>query len=204
MRTKKKTICIDMDGVLARYERHAYKGDDPVFNKVGGHYFKDLEPDKIMTGVMKRLGYYFNHVMTPPKTESNIDLYVISKLPLGHESYLEAYHDKSEWLDEHCKDTPYRFIAAFSRKENHIKSIYQKDKLDISDILIDDFNENLISWQNQGGTAIKYINGINSVDSWKGLTIIPKTNLIENPTERDIEEDIKVIVGFLISLIENC
>ena len=39
------------------------------------------------------------------------------------------------------------------------------------DILIDDYNPNLYSWMSRGGTAIKYINNVNSVDSWVGSYI---------------------------------
>ena len=39
------------------------------------------------------------------------------------------------------------------------------------DVLIDDWNPNLQMWEKHGGTAIKYLNGINSADSWAGLKI---------------------------------
>ena len=52
----------------------------------------------------------------------------------------------------------------------------KKDFVDAKDcILIDDFTQNLFSWEEAGGIAIKYINGINSTNnSWlkhNGLTI---------------------------------
>lgn len=38
-------------------------------------------------------------------------------------------------------------------------------------ILIDDFNPNLRNWEAAGGTAVKYINGLNSPESFNGLCL---------------------------------
>lgn len=41
---------------------------------------------------------------------------------------------------------------------------YDKNRIDI---LIDDYNDNLFEWIKAGGFAVKMINGVNSLDSWK-------------------------------------
>lgn len=40
------------------------------------------------------------------------------------------------------------------------------------DILIDDYNENLELWREYGGTAVKYLNGINNPYSWSGHRLV--------------------------------
>jgi 5'(3')-deoxyribonucleotidase len=62
------------------------------------------------------------------------------------------------------------FIACGSDKRNAISKIKGMN-LTKQDILVDDYKRNLVSWASAGGTAIKYINGINSVGDWPGLYI---------------------------------
>ena len=41
----------------------------------------------------------------------------------------------------------------------------------MNDVLIDDYNKNLEDWREHGGLAVKYLNGINSADSFSGPII---------------------------------
>lgn len=62
-------------------------------------------------------------------------------------------------------------------------------KLNKTDILISDYNNDLIPWENAGGTGIKYLNGQNSADSFNGA----KITLDMTPTQ---------IKSFIMSLSE--
>jgi 5'(3')-deoxyribonucleotidase len=93
--------------------------------------------------------------------------------------FLEQANDKIEWLHEFCPfiDTDTQFIATASNKRALVEAISSNcnqsifPNFGINHILIDDFNKNLEDWRNAGGTAIKYINGINDPDSYNGLIL---------------------------------
>lgn len=148
----------DMDGVLAKYDYDGYKGKKPAFTDIKKHYFLDRDADFTILEVFEILyekysGYV--KVLTTVSKERDIR---------NHQTF-----DKMHWL--------LRFIPDFNIGEDFIavttdkRDIIQKIKgmnLAPSDLLIDDYNINLEKWKEFGGTAIKYLNGINSPRSWSG------------------------------------
>lgn len=131
-----------MDGVLAVWENCSI---EETF-KPG--FFRSREPMHNVVGAVKSF-----------LKNDNFDVYVLSSTYTDNHSAAE----KAEWN------------AMFTSipKENQIYIPYGKDKCEglnitVSDILIDDFTENLRKWP---GTAIKLYNGINGTKgSWNGFS----------------------------------
>lgn len=164
------TYWIDMDGVLAIYERDAYAGEHPVWLHKGSHYYRHLQPDPKMIEVLRALDMQKeNHVC------------ILSTLSNKGAMFLEHYEDKAAWLKEHCPflDVERQFVPVISSKRNIAEFLKVSHTLTPNDVLIDDFNKNLIEWQNAGGAAIKYNNGINSTNSFNGLNLSPEMTASE-------------------------
>ena len=148
-------IYFDMDGVLARYDRHAYEGEYPAYKQMGGHYFRNVMPDARMVQLLE----------TAEKRPEEFECNVITTLNNHGGLFLEQYRDKLEWLGEHVEgmtfDVNGNFIPIIGSKRR-VASWLKRNRLDYMDVLIDDFNPNLRDWQEHGGLAVKYLNGINS------------------------------------------
>lgn len=161
-----KCYYFDMDGVLAEYDRKGYEGDNPQYLQKGTHYFKNRQPDTraimaviIMLRNMKKQG-------------AGYALKVISRMPPDEDLFLEDVADKAWWLKTFVPglDTEAHFIATKCMKNDIVSAIKHGKIGNLSkfDILVDDYNPNLIAWRDAGGTAVKWLNGINSPDSWDG------------------------------------
>lgn len=161
-------IYFDMDGVLAKYDRNAYK-EDPVtherlFEMKNKHYFRYVPADDKMTNVLFHLSDKMHNI----KSGLEIQTHVISTLSKKSSAFIEQYDDKLAWLHENVKNFPTtEFYPALGEKRD-IAVLIRGKKLNPTDILIDDYNVNLKSWRRAGGTAIKYLNGVNSAESWNG------------------------------------
>lgn len=157
---KKPRIYFDMDGVLARYERHAYKGPNPLYLDNTKHYYKSVPQDARMSIVFEQM-----------LEEKKVDIFVLSSLSKIGSHFIHQKHDKSDWLTEnHPTFDLGNFIPVMAEKRT-IAEYLTGRPLTVTDILIDDYNKNLNAWKEAGGTAIKYINGENSVESFDGHII---------------------------------
>lgn len=153
---------MDMDGVIARYERDAYdksKGPLPgiaLYEHERSHYFRNCIPDHVAIKLLRDL-------LKLQFTETWILTTVNPRIPW-------AADDKRIWLREHVPefDTGSRLIIAESDKAETVMVQERMSALDRSMILIDDFNGNLNDWADAGGLAIKYLNGVNSPGTFRG------------------------------------
>ena len=151
-------IYFDMDGVLAKYDFNAYNFSDPngpLF--LTGGYFRNRPPDLIALGLFKMCIQMFPY-----------DTFVITSIP-DIKKKNNIVMDKLYWLIMRVPEFNIgtQFIGPVDRKMNFIEWI-RGSSIDKRDILIDDYNKNLYGWMSRGGTAIKYINGLNSIQSWVG------------------------------------
>lgn len=162
-------IFMDMDGVIAVYERDAYTCRakiDPT--NADGHYFGTCAVDARAAEIARTL------------TSRGADPKFITGV-CGASAHLALAQrdDKSAWLIEHGfgkHKNP--LIACVRTTDTQSKADWLTRvlgyPLDRNDVLIDDYNNELHAWARAGGVAIKYCNGYsNSPDTWRGLKIMP-------------------------------
>lgn len=152
-------VFFDMDGVLARYERHAYEKYDPslppLYEQEDMHYYRTCAPDHAAIALLE----YLTGLGVPCWTLTSVK-----------PSISWARYDKIYWLMKHTRkfDAAGRTIIADGDKAQVIKAREKICRLDRGMILLDDFNKNLWDWERAGGTAVKYLNGVNSPGSFDG------------------------------------
>lgn len=143
---------IDMDGVLAQWP---CPDSIPEAIKKPG-FFQNLQSDASALNLLKILQ---NHGMSTR---------IISTVPGSN-----AVQEKQAWLNKYVKQTaaPLFCPKSTSKAEMAKEVINQYGSFAL---LIDDWNVNLKKWDNAGGTAIKYLNGRNTQDSWHGRCLNQK------------------------------
>ncbi len=141
-------VFFDMDGVLAEYKYVPYE------EMLKDGYFYNLAPQQEAIEAMRTFA-----------GDPTIEVHTLSAVI---EECEYALPDKQRWLEEHIP-----FL-----NEVHVNYLpCGKDKTEAvpggirpTDILIDDYNKNLLAWKEKA-VAIKYLNGVNNRHgSWKGLT----------------------------------
>lgn len=153
-------IFIDMDGVIAEHIKDDYIGENPKF--LQPHYFSTCKPISKMVAFVLflqefQIPYLFLSRVSPPL------------------NYREATMDKCKWL---CEFVPGSNVIFTQDSKVKTAQHWLGRNLQANDILIDDFNPNLEEWENAGATAIKFLNGNNSPDTWH-RTASNITELIE-------------------------
>lgn len=162
-----KTIWSDQDGVIAVYEPKAYRqhlnpNTTPVFFLPNVHYYATVKPDEKIIAAYQQLN-------------QEIPLQILTNLTDDMILAQEHEADKIQWTKTHM---PFLNIAEQYHPIHIPKwkfaTRYLKRSLQPTDILISDFNNDLIPWKHAGGTAVKYLNGINSEKSYDGPHILPE------------------------------
>jgi hypothetical protein len=143
----------DLDGVLAIYTREDYI-PPTTWDKNGSHYFRHRPPDEHAIEAMRRLA-----------SRPDVRLWVLSTLAWNPSTNGEHTIDKMEWTREHLPEAEMRIIVSEKPKHEVARKALERN-LTATDVLVDDYNENLVCWRKAGGTAVKYLNGLNSRDSW--------------------------------------
>ena len=153
-----KTIFyIDMDGVLAKWNEHA--SEEETHEK---GYFLNREVELSALSLIRML------------KDSGEEVKILSSVYQDNHSI----NEKTEWLKRNgLGDIDKIFVPYGESKKNYVKPG--------NNILIDDDSRNLKQWEEEGYTAIKFMNGINNrpklailgdtvtikVDSWDGYSI---------------------------------
>lgn len=160
------TLWSDEDGVIAVYEPSAYRTPvneegHTLFTLPGSRYFLSCRPDTTMIEAYRLLD-----------AMNAVPVHVITNITEDDPLSKEHTEDKYEWTK---KVMPFinmhtQFSVIRIPKHAFASEMLQR-KLLPTDILISDYNHDLIPWEEAGGTGIKYLNGINSPDSFDGLKI---------------------------------
>ena len=89
----------------------------------------------------------------------------------------QALAEKNEWLDKYFNvPVSHRLIIPYGfSKSAYIEELLHRS-LTINDILLDDYTKNCLEWQQAGGLAIKWLNGINGLN---GKYTGPRVSSIE-------------------------
>lgn len=158
-----KSYYFDMDGVIAKYEKDAYVGENPRWLRKNEHYFLNLEPDRKILEFIDLLHQRCRY------TGDNI--YILTSLPVNGAIFNEHFHDKISYIN---KWLPYidinHILISVTSKRDCVEYIHDHNITE-NDILIDDFNLNLTDWELAGGKSVKYCNGINNPDSFDGYKL---------------------------------
>lgn len=148
---KKQRLFIDMDGTLAEF-----KVVDQIETLYEKGYFLNLNPHESVINGLKK--FMENH--------PEIEVYVLSSV-LSDSAY--ALSEKQAWLDNYFPeiDAAHRIFSPCGER----KADYVPGGIKETDMLLDDYSDNLHSWQ-PPGVGIKLMNGINGTKgTWKGSRI---------------------------------
>ena len=146
-------IYIDMDGTIARFhDENLYL--ERMFEK---GFFNDLKPFENAVSAIEQL-----------VNDSTAEIFILSATVNSC-----SLDEKQKWLDRYLPniDKEHRIFTSL----NVPKSEAIGHRLTDKDILIDDYNKNLLEWQKAGGTSVKAKNNINHKglhgELWKGEII---------------------------------
>lgn len=178
--TDKIRIFVDMDGTIARFhDENLYL--ERMFEK---GFFRDLKPFENAVSAIKEL-----------VKDNTSEIFILSATVNSC-----SLEEKQEWLDRYLPeiDKEHRIFISL----NVPKSEAIGHRLTDKDILIDDYNKNLLEWQKAGGTSVKAKNNINHKglhgELWKGDLID-----ITDTAESIVERMTKIIVSWEKGIEEN-
>lgn len=181
----RQSFWFDMDGVLVQHFAQDYiptKEGNRLPKYLTPHYFENLPEVELMTKTLKELSSYCD-AYTPETTHVSI----LSKVSMDADLYIHQVDSKVKWIASNKNlNTLNNLNVAFTgtSKTKKAKAILGRE-LTAHDVLIDDWNENLLEWEAAGGTAIKF--GKGNRESWGGYSI----QMLSEATE---------IIDFLIAL----
>ena len=135
----KHRLYVDMDGTLA-----VFKKVDTLEKLYEKGYFENLEPFEKVVNAIKII----------KQERPEIDVHILSSV-LTDSKY--ALKEKNAWLDRYLPeiDEEHRkFVPCGSDKKEHIKDLSPEDSL------LDDYTNNLLSWE-PPAKGIKLLNNIN-------------------------------------------
>lgn len=149
---EKRRVFVDMDGTLAMFRR--IKQLEDLYER---GFFLSMHPHM---GVIEMI-----HSLMQ---DERFEVYILSAC---QSDSVFAQSEKEEWLN--------RYLPAMLDKEHIIFSVCGQNKNDFvpggirkGDILLDDYTQNLIAWEEAGGTGVKLMNGINgSKGTWQNAKI---------------------------------
>lgn len=166
-----KRYYIDMDGVIVKYDRDGYIGENPRWLRSNGHYFRDLPPDRRMLAFVDKLVEICRY--------TGDELFVLTSLPAKGPIFNEQFHDKIVWLNKWLPAIDIDHILISVTTKRDAAELINDCVLTKDDILIDDYNKNLIDWEKANGTSVKYCNGINNPDSFNGKKLRIASSITE-------------------------
>ena len=136
----RQRVFIDMDGTLTKFNTNA---TPDMLTHPG--YFAALQPQQSIIDAAKEL------IKNP-----NLEIYVLSAAL----DTPTAVKEKNEWLDQYLPevDAAHRLFP----RNGTDKTLAVPQGVRQSDILLDDYSQNLHAWRRAGGVGIKVLNGINN------------------------------------------
>jgi hypothetical protein len=145
-----KRIFLDMDGVVADFDRYAR--DAVGYSTPGGARYPDSDWKKIAANprLYARLGvcpgaHDFVAEVSRIARDTNRELLFLTAIPRGNDTPW-AFWDKINWAERHFPGIPVWFGPYSRDKQHHARP---------GDILIDDRDSNIREWAAAGGIAIQ-------------------------------------------------
>lgn len=159
--SRRDAAFFDMDGVIAVYDRWAYSMPSPLDPSV-----RIYEDERLR---------YFRHCTPDPAAMALLRAACASEMPAYVLTTVRpdlpwVRFDKVAWLAAHAPwfDASTRLIVADSDKAQTVMAVHRIAGLHAGMVLFDDYNRNLSDWEAAGGTAVKWLNGLNTAGSWPG------------------------------------
>lgn len=155
------TLWFDKDGVLAQYDYSIYEAEygAPAPWKIRNtHVFRSIDPYQNMCAAFKRI---YKESADKPISERRCNIKVLTAVSDGL-TLSEHVMDGMHWCKKNLELKERDFYACAVSKESIPVSL--RAEITRYDILLDDYNPNLIKWKEAGGTAVKVVNGINSIN----------------------------------------
>lgn len=166
--TTKSRLFIDLDGTVARFYDASPNYLEQMYEK---GYFRNLQPYEEMTEGIKLF----------MEQHKDVEVFTLSAKVNGEPPYCEA--EKQEWLDEYLPeiDREHRLFTEIG----HNKAEYIPNGISNTDVLYDDYNKNLIDWENSGGVALKCHNNINmkGLGAYGGDKVMWEGQVLKNDIE---------------------
>lgn len=166
--TTKSRLFIDLDGTVARFYDASPNYLEQMYEK---GYFRNLQPYEEMTEGIKLF----------MEQHKDVEVFTLSAKVNGEPPYCEA--EKQEWLDEYLPeiDREHRLFTEIG----HNKAEYIPNGISNTDVLYDDYNKNLIDWENSGGIALKCHNNINmkGLGAYGGDKVMWEGQVLKNDIE---------------------
>ena len=148
-------LFLDLDGTLAKF--NSKKNALERFDKEQG-FFASLKPFKNI------------NVINELATSGNVEVFVISASPNE-----VADSDKMIWIKKYLPNIKQTNVCICRIGTNKAKEIKRQLNIDIDDkcLLLDDYTNNLIDWEQSKGIGIKRLTSIanNKSKRWQGLSI---------------------------------
>lgn len=166
--TTKSRLFIDLDGTVARFYDASPNYLEEMYEK---GYFRNLQPYENMTEGIRLF----------MEQHKDVEVFALSAKVNGEPPYCEA--EKQEWLDEYLPeiDREHRLFTEIG----HNKAEYIPNGISNTDVLYDDYNKNLIDWENSGGVALKCHNNINmkGLGAYGGDKVMWEGQVLKNDIE---------------------
>lgn len=154
------TLWFDKDGVLAKYDYSLYEGEygaPAPWLVHNAHVYRNLEPYENMCKAVRNLYAQTNNV----RAESRFcNVRVLTSVSDGI-TLAEHVIDGAAWCLSNVGIQSKDFYACAVQKQSI--PIGLRSEIKKTDVLLDDYKPNLLKWQAAGGTAVKVVNGINSI-----------------------------------------
>lgn len=184
--TTKSRLFIDLDGTISRFYDASPNYLEQMYEK---GYFRNLQPYEEMTEGIKLF----------MEQHKDVEVFTLSAKVNGEPPYCEA--EKQEWLDEYLPeiDREHRLFTEIG----HNKAEYIPNGISKGDVLYDDYNKNLIDWENSGGVALKCHNNINmkGLGAYGGDKVMWEGQVLKNDIEpQDIANSLYETVSAAQSL----
>lgn len=143
-----KTIFFDIDGTLARFHDTEHNYIEAMWQQ---GFYKNLEP---FENIVEAVNYLSKRGRKYDVKVAVISAYLDTDPPF-------VQKEKIEWIHKYLPNiSDIRLVPAGADKSDYIHN----DETEVW--LVDDYNKNLIEWENQGSHSIKFVNDVN--DQGKG------------------------------------